>query len=50
VIVLDIAEGATQRLMLARGDIDYARDLDKTSWRRWRATRRWRSIAGPRPA
>lgn len=29
VIVLDIAEGATQRLMLARGDIDYARDLDE---------------------
>lgn len=29
VIVLDIAEGATQRLMLARGDVDYARDLDK---------------------
>jgi peptide/nickel transport system substrate-binding protein len=29
VIVLDIADGATQRLMLGRGDVDYARDLDK---------------------
>ena len=29
VIVLDIKEPATQRLMLERGDADYARDLDK---------------------
>lgn len=29
VIVLDIAEAATQRLLLVRGDADYARDLDK---------------------
>jgi peptide/nickel transport system substrate-binding protein len=29
VILLDIAEPATQRLMLERGDADYARDLDK---------------------
>ncbi|HUB95180.1 MAG TPA: ABC transporter substrate-binding protein [Stellaceae bacterium] len=29
VIVLDVPEPATQRLMLVRGDADYARDLDK---------------------
>jgi len=29
VIVLDIPEPATQRLLLERGDADYARDLDK---------------------
>ncbi len=29
VIVLDVPEPATQRLLLVRGDADYARDLDK---------------------